>query len=683
MIYSALAKYTLIIVLLLSGFSVWAQESKKDSLERNREKTEKKREDSIRKTKQITKKDSVERAHEKKARTPKDSTGLGKHVDEDNHQTKVGKYLSKWIFKDKSKDDGEDSDMPDKTDREVTEALDTLLDMKIRNIDVESYDPFGHDIEDTTKTPHSWFQKTGNAVHSKSRRMAIDKFLLFKEGEGIDTTLLRESSRLLRDQNYVRKVKFVPTVVEGTDSIDVTVRVLDSWSLLPKIKVTGNEYKFGAQERNFLGTGHKLEAYYSKRFEDGNNGYETAYTVPNIRNSFVDMKVKYKRDFDHFQDKYISVGRDFYSPLARWAGGGFMQERDVERPMFFDLEEFEYDDIRVKYFYQNYWAAYSWPVLEDFIGEERVTNLVAAARALQVNYRDRPPSEYDEKKYFSNEQFVLASASLNTREYIQDSYIFRDGDVEDVPVGSDLTLTGGWQRKNNENRFYGGARISYGDYFNFGFLSGTFEMGSFFKGGHSEETAISLKGNYFSDLMDLGGGWKMRQFAKPEIMFGINRSNSYIDRVGLNDNPAFKGVNNYKYRDYEGTNKYIDYKNGSITGFDSPIYGRHKFVLNLQTQFYTPWSFLGFHINPFANVTTAYLADTENSYGSNKFYSSYSLGVIIRNDYLVFSSIQLSLTYYPEMPGDGANIINTNALRTRDFGFQDFQPGEPHPVIYE
>ncbi len=67
----------------------------------------------------------------------------------------------------------------------------------------------------------------------------------------------------------------------------------------------------------------------------------------------------------------------------------------------------------------------------------------------------------------------------------------------------------------------------------------------------------------------------------------------------------------------------------------------------------------------------------------SKAYSQVGVGVIIRNDYLVFSSFQLSLAFYPVIPGSGDDIFKTNAINSEDFGFQDFEIYKPQTVLYK
>ena len=59
------------------------------------------------------------------------------------------------------------------------------------------------------------------------------------------------------------------------------------------------------------------------------------------------------------------------------------------------------------------------------------------------------------------------------------------------------------------------------------------------------------------------------------------------------------------------------------------------------------------------------------------------LGVLIKNVRFVFNTFHFSISYYPEIPGRGYDIIKTNSFSTTDFGFRDFEIGKPMPVMYQ
>jgi hypothetical protein len=87
-------------------------------------------------------------------------------------------------------------------------------------------------------------------------------------------------------------------------------------------------------------------------------------------------------------------------------------------------------------------------------------------------------------------------------------------------------------------------------------------------------------------------------------------------------------------------------------------------------------------LNPYLNYSIAVLGNSQAGMTKSKAYSKIGIGVIINNDYLVFSSFQLSLSYYPTIPFEGDNVFRTNAFETTDFGLQSFELAKPRTVLY-
>ena len=595
-----------------------------------------------------------------------DSSNVYNKIEDYSKKRKSTKFLHKLIFKSTYQ-------KPHKPkDQEPVQDLSEFEGKTIRRIIINSHDPFGFSFTDSTQTANSWLEKTGNAFHIRTKPFAIRNYLLVKENMPFDILALAESERLLRSQKYIRSVEIkVENVENSPDSVDVFVTVLDSWSMIPKVNISTSKNTLKLRERNFLGYGHQFDARVTNRLDDGRNGYDLRYTVPNFKNTFITTSLGYNIDLNGFYVKEYSIQRPFYSPLAQWAGGVYLNERYREE--YFENEALEFSIEPLKYQTQDYWVGHAFQLFEGKSEKERTTQLITSARILNLDFRDSPQAAFDSINYFSNETFYLGSVGITSRQYIKDTYIFRDGIVEDVPIGTILALTGGVQHKNKTNRLYLGAKVSHGNYFSWGYLSTDFEFGTFFRNNNLTETAYSFQANYFTKLLSLGDKWKMRQFVKPQFLIGTNRLNSLGDRITIDEYNRFPGV-------YGSADQYTNSAN--ISGFNGNLMGTKKYVLSLQSQFYSPWEVFGFRLNPYVNITSGVLQNEERSIKKSRLYSSFGVGFIIRNDYLVFSSFEFSLSYYPSIPGQGNNLIKTNSFETDDFGFQSFQMDKPRPVWY-
>ncbi|QDO95637.1 hypothetical protein FNB79_02805 [Formosa sediminum] len=538
---------------------------------------------------------------------------------------------------------------------------------------METLDPFGYSVRDTTEQAEKWIEKFGNKVHIKSKIFAIKNILLFKEKTPLDTLLLNESERLIRAQSFIRSVTInAENIDPKSDSIDIKIRVLDSWSLIVNGSVSTSKSKINVKERNFLGFGHQFNNTIEKRHDDSKIGYKLNYIIPNIKNTFIKTEIDYDIDLEGFYEKSINVEKNFYSQLTKWAGGIYLDEQFRKDSLPDSQNNLGYENF--KYRTNDIWGGYAFKLFKGNSITERTTNLITSLRYINVHYKEAPTAAYDEIHYFSDENFLLGSVSITSRQFIKDQYIFRDGIIEDVPIGLVGSITPGYQHKNKTNRYYLGSNITIAEYFKWGYLSGSVGAETFFNHSKSEQSTINIAATYFTNLIPLGSKWKMRQFIKPQLILGFNRLNSIADRVSLNENDRPFGYD----RNYYLRNNY----NAGIPGFDADLYGTKKMILATQTQFYSPWNLWGFRLNPFVNFTAGTLSDTQNSFSDSKLYSSFGVGFIIRNDYLVFSSFQISLSYYPKIPGQGTNIFKTNSFETDDFGFQNINIGKPSTLLY-
>jgi hypothetical protein len=243
----------------------------------------------------------------------------------------------------------------------------------------------------------------------------------------------------------------------------------------------------------------------------------------------------------------------------------------------------------------------------------------------------------------------MTGLGISSRKYIQQSYIFRFGKPEDVPVGLAYGLVVGYQVKNHE-RWYWGIQHSWGNFFKWGYFGTRIEYGTFVNASFRTEGVFAASINYFSGLFTIGK-WNFRQFARPELTIGIKRPN--YERLTLNDGYGLNGFNS------------------------NVLSGSMRFLFLIQTQSYAPWNLLGFRFGPYLNFAFGMLGDDEAGFGHSRVYPQFGFGILIRNDYLVIKNFQLSIAFYPTIPGNGNNVFKANPFRTTDFGFPDFILGKP------
>lgn len=585
----------------------------------------------------------------------KDSAQIHQDIESFSARHKFTRFFYRLIYKPVKVESSTKKTRRKQPRKQIQKSYSSFEGKNIRHIIIETLDPFGYSITDTNATTQNRFLIKGNQVHVKTQNITVRNLLLIHQNDKFDSLLVKESERLVRTRNYILNVSFFTKATsEKNDSVDIYIRAIDKWSLIPGFGASPSNIKFNLTDKNFIGLGHESANVIHWDLTDGDFAYDIKYHIPNIRNSFINSTLILRKDLLKNAVSGIQVDRPFFSPYARWAAGVSYMYQD--RHNFLHTADSALIIQHFKLNTQDYWAGSAIRIFKGNTENKRNTNFISTLRFLRIRYLEKPPEIPDVRNIFSNEDFYLAGIGISTRKYVQDRFIFRYGLTEDVPVGKVFSLTGGYQIMNNIKRKYLGAHISFGRYHRWGYLSSTYEYGTFFRTSHAEQGIFSANIIYFTRLMEIGK-WKIRQFVKPQFTIGINRLP--YDSLTLNDGFG-------------------------MDGFNSPtLSGTSRIIFTLQTQLYSPWNLLGFHFGPFVILSMGMLGDPVTGFRNNKLYSQIALGVLIKNENLIISSFQLSFAYYPIIPGKGHDILKMNSFKTTDFEFSDFEIGKPGVQLYQ
>lgn len=591
---------------------------------------------------------------------------------EHTHKTRLGKLIHRIIFS---------SNVSEVTSgQEYQERIpvpDSVLQKKIiRQIHITTLDPFGYSMHDTTIHPSRSINKLGNALHINTRQKVIRNLLLIHQNEPFDSLLFKESERLIRSQRYVHDVLAYTAITPNADSLDVHFRVMDIWSIVPKLRLSETNLEIGLADNNILGMGNRL--HLDTRINNNINSpvIQLGYIIPNIKNSHITGSVQYyfsgnndlvnNREFkkpvylplnsnlptltlsNRYLVKSLELARSFFSPVSRWAGGLYIGQLISSQTY---PESDSISSLSTKTTISDLWGAWAWQLYEGNSVVARTTSLVVSARMLRIRYPERT-SAAGRLNLFNNQNFYFAGVGVTSRRYIQDRYVFNYGKIEHIPVGRAFGLTTGLNVQNT-NQFYWGLKAAWGNNYRFGYLSSHLEYGTYIGTKGFGQQVVTARINYFTPLFSIGY-WRVRQFIKPTVIIGINRLPA--DNLTLSE---------------------------GMEGFEElNIPATRMMVLSLQTQSYAPWEIYGFRFGPYLFSSLGMLGHKSPRVSNQRLYAALGLGVLIKNNYLLVNTFQVSLTYYPFLPGRGYHILNLNAYRTSDFGLHDFEISRPQVVDY-
>ncbi|WP_169515098.1 hypothetical protein [Hymenobacter norwichensis] len=526
----------------------------------------------------------------------------------------------------------------------------------VRNINIRTLTAFGYSISDTTRVPRNVLEKAGNAFHMKTSKARVRQVLLFRAGQELEPQALTESERLLRQTDELVDARvFVNERTSTTDSVDIEIITKDVFSLSGSIEVRDvGAGVIGLRDQNFLGQGHRFR----NRYEYGRNqpqtwSYRGSYRVP-FRN-FIYGEARYENEFQR-RIGGITVSRDFYSINTKYAGALSLNSYDyglvLKLPAPGELPIYS----PIKYSTQDLWVGRSLPLRSYDLGYENPGRMIVSGRLLRTNYTTRP-----DPNYFNSSAF-LGTIGYSVRRYYKDKYLFGFGRTEDIPTGTLLSATLGYELNDQGSRNYYGARISTASYNprkGYLYLSG--EFGSYVRPATNDwqQGLISTEVLYFTRLYHTGN-YQWRHF-----LWSRNA-------IGLHRRPGELLLS-------------IDGERG-LRGFRGPydLRGTSRLVLNYETTVYTPVSFLGFRLAGVLFADAAWLnTKTKRTLPIHeKPYLGFGAGLRLRNEYMPIRTFQILLGYYPRGLTDASGYRIYESSRPY-YDFSDFSFGQPGIAQYE
>jgi hypothetical protein len=497
---------------------------------------------------------------------------------------------------------------------------------RIRQISINRLNVFGEDIEPARVTASiPMVEKVGNRMHIKTNPSLIRRNLLFEEGDLVDPQDFTDSERLLRGLSQIEDARiylledpFLPAVV------DVIILTRDFWSKGFDLEFT--EPTAGVLElydRNFLGFGRELQI--NLLFDTEENpwlGYEGLFRAANLYGTFIDGGIRYQRAFDQHMLR-VSLDRSFFTPDIKYAGGGSFQYSS--RIADLDFIDSVLINQPLSFHMQDYWFGRSFSLKRSNKSSFR-SGLVTSARVQRIVFFDRPPISDSLLYRFHNRTLVLTGLAWTRQDFFKSRYVYGLGQSEDIPFGSIVQLTGGFENNQFFNRTYLSSRIAQAFLTDrVGFFFSEVSIGSFFNGSAPEQSVLSMETKWFSPLSRLGK-FNMRLFSHLRYLKGGNRFEDEF--ISLNDELGIRGLHS------------------------TELSGNHKLAINLESVFISPATVLGFRIAWFTFTDFGWIGFGKGSVLKQNFYGGIGMGAKVRSELMVFPSLVLRLSVYPVIPSN-------------------------------
>ena len=103
--------------------------------------------------------------------------------------------------------------------------------------------------------------------------------------------------------------------------------------------------------------------------------------------------------------------------------------------------------------------------------------------------------------------------------------------------------------------------------------------------------------------------------------------------------------------------------------------------MSIESVLFSPAKIYGFRIAWFAFGDLGYLFGSNQLFNQGKVISRIGLGVRLRNDNLVFNTLQIRFSFYPNLPRY-SSVSNFNVSGEQLLNPDNFEPGRPDLLPY-
>ncbi len=453
----------------------------------------------------------------------------------------------------------------------------------------------------------NWFEKAVNNLHTLTREYAIRRDLLFGPSDIVDASLIVNNKELLQSRAHISNVDIylVPhdedsTVVDAvlitTDQL--TLSVDGAWGGSGRTMVE-------ISDASFLGMGDKLAIRtHFNRKKWGYEGNSFNYFSPNMFGTFFQMDAR--------------IGREFYDRIMRMTlYKSFILPEDYMLGVFARNERLEYyslwkddvDSIRVREF--SLWGGKSRYI------KSLKSSVYASASYSRSRFPKRPETTARFNPAFHEVDDLLAAAGIYRETFYTANMIYGYGRKEYIASGYMAQFVAGYRWGEFGNYYYLGAKAAIGGFTEAGYFRAEADYGSYFDrhDNSSWMSALSV------DLRWISGLWRFR-------------NNNIRQFITLGHTRGWgRG---------EGDDEILTFTrlNGPRTIHGQWITGRSRTVINSETVFFTPYEPLGFRLAVFGFCDFGLLGNHPNIF-NNRFYNTIGIGLRVKNERFIFSTIQV------------------------------------------
>jgi hypothetical protein len=529
---------------------------------------------------------------------------------------------------------GKAESMTDSTKTNLLKQIRTLnsyAGKRINSITIEQQN-FTMTIDSKESNLKDFFTKIGNKLYYKSNKRAIRENLFFKEWDVFDPSIIAYNEKWLRDLSYIQDAKINAIVTSyDTNQVDLIVVTKDLFSYGGEVQLNNkNAYAAKINNINLFGTGNSIQLI--QNFENERNpksgwGYDVG--LSNLMGSFISINAGMNQFGNNLANNvlsarknYISVQRPLLHPNSKWLGGMEYLENINENvfPVKWDTVFDQQLNYNLKH--KDIWVGYQLTKQSKRVNSNVYRQFIQY-RHFENIFNERPINYLLQlDRNYQNQRADFISFTIVRQSVYRTRYLYGLGRYEDLPIGRSLTWTTGRSEIEKNRSAYLGFK---------------FEQHKLSKKENYNHIIANIASSYINrSLQDFRFLASLEQFSKLKYL-----DNGYGYRQILN--LSFTQTLKNKYNEALRIN--------SIYGIPElnreQIRGGTRLSANWETVLYNNRPTLGFKSAPFVFGNLTYIRAVGDPILKGNIYTAFGSGLRVRNENLVFGTIELKGFYFP------------------------------------
>jgi hypothetical protein len=510
-------------------------------------------------------------------------------------------------------------------------SLTSYAGKRINSITIEQHN-FLSSIDSKESNLKDIFSKIGNKLQSNSKKRAIRENIFFKEWDIFDPSIIAYNEKWLRDLSYIQDAKILAMITPyDTNQVDVIVVTKDLFSYGGELLINNKDaYAAKLNNINFLGTGNSIQVnqnFENQRSPKSGWGYDVG--LSNFLGTFISINAGVNQFGNNISNNvlsarknYISVQRPILHPNSKWLGG--MEYLETENENVFPGKWDTIFDQQLNYNlkHKDIWIGYQLTKQSKRIKLNEYKQFIQY-RYLENDFKARPIDYLLQlDRNYQNLKANFLSFTLVRQSVYRTRYLYGLGRYEDLPIGQSLTWTTGYSQIEKDRSAYLGFK---------------FEQYKLSKKENYNHVIANIATSYINkSLQDIRFLSSLEQFSKLKY---LNNGLRYRQILNLSFTQTLKN----KYNEALRIN--------SIFGIPQlnreQIKGGTRLSANWETVLYNNRAIWGFKSAPFVFGNLTYIRALGNPILKGDIYTAIGSGMRIRNENLIFGTIELKGFYFP------------------------------------